>query len=553
MEVSTMKESEKKARGLSRRNFIKLSAAGIGAAALTGVTDIAEASSRTELEPIEGEGCKLLKPVGRPLKWDYTADVVIVGGGGSGLAAGVSAIEKGVKVIVLEKNGFCGGDTSIAMVMEGHFGSRLQKSVGFPEKPIAERVQYDLTIPNPTSGRNPTLVRMVQSTIADTANWLEDIGVVYETKEVGPIPAGFAHCPIDPKHPEEGYYRWDPHNGRGFTEALEKRFLKIGGKILKSHPAQALVFENGRVIGVKSVNQHGADVYVEAKSVILATGGFGANRDMLLKYGVPRKVVGARYWGMPGAQGDGIRMAMALDADIDGMEEIEIWDGGALLEHGATGVYSAPNQLVRQKSLTVNKEAKRFFGESLYRGYYYSYQAAQTLSQRDQMSFTLFDSNCITKEDIIKKFDGAYCEYPTPWFEEQFKKYLAEGVIKKANTIPELAGMLGLEPNELVKTVNRYNELCDKGEDTDFFKEAKYMQPIRKAPFYGVGQKGGSCFNTWGGLIVDEKFRVLDTKRKPIQGLFVAGENAAGGASIAYALPTGRLAGGFAAAQALGK
>ena len=79
------------------------------------------------------------------------------------------------------------------------------------------------------------------------------------------------------------------------------------------------------------------------------------------------------------------------------------------------------------------------------------------------------------------------------------------------------------------------------------------MQPVRKAPFYAVAQKGGSCFNTWGGLIVDEKFRVLNRQRKPIPGLYVAGENAAGGASLAYVFPGGRLAGRFAAREALGK
>jgi succinate dehydrogenase/fumarate reductase flavoprotein subunit len=255
---------------------------------------------------------------------------------------------------------------------------------------------------------------------------------------------------------------------------------------------------------------------------------------------------------MPGATGDGIRMAQALDADMRQMDEIEIWDGGVLREHGATTVYSAPNQLARQKSLTVNKKAKRFFCESLTRGMVYTYQAAQTITQPDMESFTLFDANIISKEDIIKKFHPLFCEYPCPWFEEQFEQYLAKGVIKKADTIVELAKKLDLDPDTLVKTVDRYNSFCDAGYDSDFFKEPIYLHPIRTAPFYGVKQKGGSCFNTHGGLVVDEQFHVLDKNWDPIPGLFVAGENAAGGGTVGFVIPGGRLAGMFAAKEVLG-
>ncbi|MDX9789132.1 MAG: FAD-dependent oxidoreductase [Desulfobacterales bacterium] len=499
-------------------------------------------------------GSEPLSPIQLPQKWNHEADVVIVGAGGAGLAAAVSAIENSAKVLVLEKNPFCGGNTSLAMVVEGLCGSRIQNKLGIQSPPLSERVNRDLTIPNATSGRNPTLVRQILEFQADTLNWLEDLGVVYEIKPAAGAPApGIVHCPIDPEHPQQGWYSWFPHNARGFTEALEKQARNLGAKILLEHPVISLVVHKEKVVGVAAQLPNGKRVIIKGKSIILTSGGFGANKDMLKKYGNPRKVEGARYWGMPGSQGDGIRMAQALGAETNGMEEIEIWDGGALSEHGATTVYSTPNQLVRQKSLTVNKEGKRFFCESLYGGYYYSYQAAQTLSQKDQTSFTLFDADIIRKEDIIKKFDPMFCEYPCPWFEDQFQKYLKEGTIMKAGSIQELAKKMAVGAAVLVETVARYNQLCDKGVDEDFFKEPKYMQPIRKAPFYAVSQKGGACFNTWGGLIVDERFRVLNKNRNPIPGLYVAGENAAGGASLAYVLPGGRLAGKFAADEALKK
>ncbi|MBA3035191.1 MAG: FAD-dependent oxidoreductase [Desulfobacterium sp.] len=521
-------------------------------------------SSRTKRNKAEKHpNAEPLPNLAAPAKWDYETDIIVAGGGGAGLAAAVSAAENGAKVIVLEKNPFCGGDTSIAECIGGGIGSRFQDRFGIKAPPLAARVlaegsknpdgSQNVATPNPTSGRNATFVRQIMEQQKDTVDWLEDMGVVYSTEPAGGMPApGLVHVPIDPEHPEEGWYRWHPHNAKGFTLALEKKAKALGVKILKEHPAKGLVTSDKSVIGIAAHNIDGKMVYVKAKAVILATGGFGANTDMLKAYCSPRRAEAARYWGMPGATGDGIRMAQALGADMRGMDEIEIWDGGALREHGATTVYSAPNQLARQKSLTVNKKAKRFFCESLNRGMVYTYQGSQTIAQPDMESFTLFDANTISKEDIINKFHPLFCEYPCPWFEEQFENYVAKGVIKKAGTIVELAKKLGLDPDELVKTVDRYNMLCAKGEDSDFFKEPFYMHPIRTAPFYGVGQKGGSCFNTHGGLVVDEQFHVLDKNWDPIPGLFVAGENTFGGGTVGFVLPGGRLAGIFAAKEVLG-
>lgn len=545
---------EKSCNQFTRRDFLKTSALGVGATAMVGLNPNAAVARQDQcLKDNAFRNANPMPALSAPQKWDYKTDVLVVGGGGAGLAATVQARENKADVILIEKNAFCGGDTSIAMVWEGLCGSDLQKKLGVPIPPLSARVMSEgstspdnymsITAPNATSGRDPALVRQIMAHQADSIHWCQKHGVVFSENPVGGLPmAGLCHCPIDPKHPEEDWYRWAVHNGRGFTEALEKSARNLGAKILMEHPAIGLIKQGRKVIGACAKAYDGKKVFIKAKAVILTTGGFAANKDMLKKYCAPHRAEAVRPWSMDSATGDGIRMAQSLGATLRNMEDIEIWDGGALREHGSTTVYSAPNQLVRQKSLTVNKKAKRFFNESLYRGYYYSYQAAQTIAQMDMESFTLFDANCITKEDIIKKFHPTFCEYPCPWFEEQFDKYLKEGVIKQANSIKELARMLDLDPTELQKTVNRYNDLCKKGVDEDFFKETHYMHPIAKAPFYAVGQKGGSCFNTWGGLVLDEKFRVLDEEWNAIPGLYVAGENAAGGSSISFVIPGGRLA-----------
>lgn len=593
-----MDNNEKK--GASRRSFLKTSALGLGAAAVTGIAATSAAkdvlqeppTAPTEAagHPQDGPNANPIPPVKAPAKWNAETDIIIVGGGGAGLSAAVTAAQAGAKVVVLEKNAFCGGDTSIAMLFEGFVPSKWLKSLGLWGKelddphltekrmtgmsattvygladknnpslglPVAALapslgVEYmgiqdafnNIYMPTPIAGRDVSYVRRIFNAQAETIDWLqEDMGVQFSAKQVAGLPIpGIMHCPIDPKHPEEDWEYWDPHNGRGFTEPLYDRALGLGVTFYLETPATALVVEGKRVIGVRG-SYKGQDVFVKGKGVLLTSGGFAANRDMLFKYCTKDRAEAARSWSGKWAMGEGVRMAQALGAKTHMMQEIEIWDGGALRDElGTHGVYSAPNQLVRQKSLTVNNKGKRFFNECEYRGYYFSYQAAQTIAQPNHESATLFDANCISKKDIIEKFSPWVCEYPCNWFESDFEKYLADGTIKKADTIEDLAKLLGFPPHELAESVKRYNELCEKGYDEDFFKPKQYLHPIKTAPFYAVKQMGGSCFNTWGGLVVDEKFHVLDEKHDPIEGLYAAGENVAGGASIAFVLPGGRLA-----------
>jgi fumarate reductase flavoprotein subunit len=567
---------------------------GLGGAAVAGIAVASESHSAAPApqtqEGAEGAKAQPIPPVKAPAKWTSEADLVIVGGGGAGLSAAVTAAQNGARVIVLEKNVFCGGDTSIAMLFEGFVPSKWLKSLGLWGKelddpkliekrvngmsattvygladpknpslglPVAAlapsiAVEYmgiqdafnNIYTPTPVSGRDSAYLRRIMEAQAETINWLQDdMGVQFSTKQVAGLPIpGIMHCPIDPKHPEEDWEYWDPHNGRGFTEPLYNRALELGVTFYLGTPVTALVVDDSkRVIGVRG-NHDGQDVFVKAKGTLLTTGGFTANRDMLFKYCTKDRAESARTWSGNWATGDGIRMAQALGAKTNMMQDIEIWDGGAVREIGSHAVYSAPNQLVRQKSLTVNNKGKRFFNESEYRGYYFSYQSAQTIAQPDHESATLFDANCISRKDIIEKFSPWVCEYPCNWFDSDFEKYLADGTIKKANTIEELAKLLGYPEAELAATVKRYNELCEAKYDSDFFKQPQYMHPIKTAPFYAVKQIGGSCFNTWGGLVVDEGFHVLDEKHDPIHGLYATGENVAGGASIAFVLPGGRLA-----------
>lgn len=581
----------------SRRGFLKAAATGVGGSALAAL-----AVANIPGAEVKGDGAdnpsakagglaKPIPPISAPHKWDAAADVIIAGGGGAGLAAAVTAAQAGAKVIVLEKNAFAGGDASFAMLYGGLVPSKWMKSLGLwgdqlddpaltekrikglsgttlyalanpknpflgvpvaaiaPEIGVAGMGIHDffdnIYTPTPTGGRDPGLIRRIVEAQAETIDWFQsDMGVHFSQKPVAgfPIP-GLMHCPVDPKHPEEDWEYYDPHNVRGFTEPLYDKACELGVTFYLQTPVTALVTDSAsRVIGVRGTTAAGDQVFVQGKAVLLTTGGFASNRDMLNRYCHKDRVESARPWSGRWSMGDGIRMAQALGAKTNMMDEIEIWDGGALRELDTHGVYAAPNQLVRQKSLTVNNKGKRFFCESPYAGYIFSYQASQTIAQPNHESATLFDSTMISRKDIIEKFRPWICEYPCRWYESDFEKYLAEGVIKKADTIEELARLLEYPADALVATVKRYNELCEKGYDEDFFKQPEYMHAIKKPPFYAVKQIGGSCFNTWGGMVVDESFRVLDEKLNVIHGLYAAGENVAGGAGICCVFPAGRLA-----------
>lgn len=538
--------------GVTRRGFIKTGmTVALGTAACSIAAPMTGYASDEALQPekqsklypgTQDATVDAMLPVEPPDAWDYEADVVIVGGGGSGLSALVTCAEQGFDVLVVEKNAFTGGDTQMAIAIGGNVGSRFQQSCGMPVLSTAQQIwDEQLGAPNPQSPRNPVLTRKIIDASAATCDWLESVGVVFSPEAPGGMSLG-ALVPIDPDKQDAGWNYWWPHNARGYTEALAKRSLDYqNATILLEHPAFGLVAENDEIVGVACKNPGNDTVFVKGKKIMLCTGGFASNRAMLDEHYPGNAAQAVRSWGLPSAMGEGIRMAQGVGAAVANLHEIEVWDGGVKRELGAHGVYTAANQLVRQKSLTVNKLAKRFFCESKYAGHLYSYQAAMNIHQPEATSFTLFDANCISKGDIIKKFKPRLCEYPVPWFEEQFKESLDDGTIMKADSIEELAVLMEVDEGQLQKTVNRYNELSDKGADEDFFKEAEYLQPIRTAPFYAVKQVGGSAFNTWGGLVADEDFRVVDDAGQPIKNLFVAGETGAGLANVRYALVGGRL------------
>ncbi len=416
----------------------------------------------------------------------YEADVVIVGAGAAGLAAANTALEAGANVLVLEKAGVTGGSTVRSGGKILGAGTPWQTAQGFEDN---ADLMYDFLMSYDRDGiMNSDLVRTFCDASAENIQWMVDRGT--EIQDVEPI-----HSSLTP---------WRVHNVKGgggqtsghggwFTAPLTNLYEGKGGKILYNCTANELITDgNGAVIGVKGVMPDGSTVTVSAKSVILATGGYCHNEEMLAKYHdfLPTNVGS----GVPMTNtGDGITMAVAVGAknfDAPGLQLVYV-------------NYDCYVGIAEESGLIVSEDGARVVDEWTYQSH-----VAQALADAD--------STCGYYITATK--DGV-CVEPYPM--------LSWGVtmeqVPHAATIGELAAQIGLDAATLEATVARYNELCAKGVDDDFGKPAEYMIPVEGDTYYAFRMNPGSSV-TFGGLQIDTGAHVLDVNDQPIPGLYAAGE-----------------------------
>jgi len=436
-----------------------------------------------------GGDAEALKAVAEQAKAEdaaYEADVVIVGAGAAGLAAANTALEAGANVLVLEKAGVTGGSTVRSGGKILGAGTPWQTAQGFEDN---ADLMYDFLMSYDRDGiMNADLVRTFCDASAENIQWMVDRGT--EIQDVEPI-----HSSLTP---------WRVHNVKGgggqtsghggwFTAPLTNLYEGKGGKILYNCTANELITDgNGAVTGVKGVMPDGSTVTVSAKSVILATGGYCHNEEMLAKYHdfLPTNVGS----GVPMTNtGDGITMAVAVGAknfDAPGLQLVYV-------------NYDCYVGIAEESGLIVSEDGARVVDEWTYQSH-----VAQALADAD--------STCGYYITATK--DGV-CVEPYPM--------LSWGVtmeqVPHAATIGELAAQIGLDAATLEATVARYNELCAKGVDDDFGKPAEYMIPVEGDTYYAFRMNPGSSV-TFGGLQIDTGAHVLDVNDQPIPGLYAAGE-----------------------------
>lgn len=426
--------------------------------------------------------------------------VIVVGGGGAGLCAAIAAADAGAaEVTLLEKTGLIGGDTLISGQVISAAGTRLQQAAGIEDSPayyLAELLK---------GGRyrsDPLLAATLVQHGAAAWDWLENIGCKL------PGPEGL-HVQHD--HTVARSVKFAPP---GMIGPLKNAAEARGVRILLNTQATRLLVESGRVVGVEA-EQAGATATFPADSVILTTGGFGRNPDMIRE--VCPALAEAASWSMPGMTGDGIIMAQALGADVVDNRDLPL-DSFRVIQSGADVKQQVlyPTYLLAQirglGGIFVGLDGRRFYDEMGR-----SNEIVQAAMAQGAHYYLIFD---------------ARMAQPSPWlkgetFAAQMEIAVKDGMVAaEAPTLAELAGEIGLETAALTETAATWNREVDAGKDAEFGR-SEGLGKLETPPFYAIRYKP-AIVQTLSGLRINPQAQVLNKSGAPIPRLFAAGQTTGG-------------------------
>ena len=486
------------------------------------------------------------------------ADVVVVGAGGAGMTAAITAAAEGKSVVILESQSMVGGNSVRATggmnagktvyQDENEFGESagVEKTL----KTAAEKYADNETITalaktvseqwaayqaNPTGyfdsvelmeldtmiggkGINdPELVETLCANSADAIDWLDEHGItLHNVSSFGGASVKRIHRPVNAEGKTVSV-------GSYMIPLLEENCEKAGVKMMLDTTATEILTDaNGAAVGVKATGASGETVTVNAKAVVLATGGFGANLDMVVKYKPELK--GFMTTNAPGIQGQGIEMAQAIGAATVDMDQIQIHptveaNTAALITEGLRG----------DGAILINEEGQRFIDEVGTRDVVSAAEIAQTGSY----SWLVIDQAMADASSVIQG-------------------YIKKGYTVTGATYEELGKAMGVDAAAFAETMEKWNGCVEAKNDPDFGRTS-FANPLNTAPYYAVKVTAG-VHHTMGGLKINANTEVLNEKGEVIPGLFAAGEvtggvhgaNRLGGNAVADFTVFGRIAGAAA-------
>jgi fumarate reductase flavoprotein subunit len=487
------------------------------------------------------------------------ADVVVIGGGASGITAAVSASEKDASVIVVEKGGATGGAANMGM---GFFAvGTAQQRAQMVDLSLEDAFRFFMEY---THWRvDARLVRKYFGQSADTIKWAESIGVPFlgaykyfreskQTWHVVKAPGSAAPA----ERAASNLYR-----------ALTERAEELGAEIRYYTRATQILMEGGRAVGVRTVTDDGGQADIACSAVIVATGGFGDNPRMI------RDELGYE-WGedlhsfrIPGVEGEGLRM---------------LWEAGAAKTQpvmeltyttpGVTDVFKTLSETMRQPNLMVNLDGKRFINEEIMNNTVYTGNAIAR--QRKRVAFTVID------DGILDGYRANGLDYVTvhhnvhevsKW-DQELATYLSGGQAEAsglsmlhsdeqkqqanlfaADSLDELAGKAGIDAGGLARTVEEYNRAAADG-DGLFFKRREFVRPILGKGRLYAARHFPAGYGSLGGVAVSDDLEALRPDGFKIPGLFCCGTDACGifgdsycfylpGNTMGFAVNSGRMAG----------
>jgi fumarate reductase flavoprotein subunit len=462
-------------------------------------------------------------------------DVLIIGGGGAGMCAVLEAQERGASCIIVEADNKLGGATALCSGVFYAAGTSIQRAAGVLDDTPDAMYEYIVTL-NRAAVR-PDIVRVLCENSAEGLDFLINLGADFPVDHL----VGGGRQRVARGHSCTG-------KGGNIADILARAVRRTTVDIRLGVRVDSLIVQSARVIGARV----GEDEY-RAGAVVITTGGFGNNKEMLKRLYPSVAQHGDKTWAVhepaPFILGDGISMGEAVGAHIVGHDTgLPLPTAG--FKHNVEGVLPPWIML-------VNQEGRRFMAETSP----FSVSGYLINEQTGAHAFAIFDEK--TLRDVSNDLDyldplKQRMSVPS-WHEESIREEVGKGAVKRAQSISELARVAGIDPLALEETVNRYNEDFEKGADTWFFKNSGH-HAIRVPPFYAVEVRACMIGLTAAGLEIDKRCRVLDLHGRPIPGLYAAGEvlgcvmgnrYSAGGVSIANAIVFGRLAGQSAAAHVM--
>ena len=394
---------------------------------------------------------------------------------------------------------------------------------------------------------NPRIFRAFLDKSGDTIKWLEDKGVCFDH-----IP------PLYPGHVIRTWHSTLEENvGPIILKTLRKSCEQLGVKLLFHCSARKIVTGDSGVVGLLAESRDG-NVEIKTSSVIVATGGFGGNPDMLRKYH-PAYSDQMIYTGLPHMVGEGLTMAEEVGAATEGQ--------GTLVLH--THIYPGPsdvNSMTQEPAtLWVNKRGERFTDEMI------TFQPTECGNvidrQPDKCVYAVFDESIMQKVmvDGFLKGDvggkpGVAGTIPVD-LDKELTEEAVKGDVNITDSWEEMAAWMGVPAEVLRNTVEEYNSFCDHGYDRLFNKDRRYLQSLRTPPYYAI--KSHLCFlTTIGGIRINQRMETLDSEDMPIPGLYAGGDTTGGwesdtycillsGTTSGFAINSGRIAGENAAEYAL--
>ena len=490
----------------------------------------------------------------------YDVDVVVIGAGGAGMTAAIEAADAGKNVLVLESMPMVGGNSirstgglnaaETDYQEDNEFAEsagvekQLEAAKAYADDPViaalADTVQkqWEAYQSNPDGyldstellqldtmiggkGLNdPALVKKLADDSNDAIDWLKSIGADM------PSVSSFGGASVKRIH--------RPLNGEGkvvsvgtfVIPVLEENLAKRDVQVLLETTAEEILMDNGKAVGVVARGATGNTVTVNAKAVVIASGGFGANHEWVEQYQPALK--GFMSTNAMGIQGQGIKMAMAVGADTVDMDQIQIHptvakETGALITEGLRG----------DGAILVNREGKRFYDEVSTR----DKVSAAEIAQTDSVGWLVVDGRMAEASSVIQG-------------------YINKGMTVSGDSYEALAEAMGVDSAAFAQTMETWNGYVAARNDPDFGRTS-FANPLDTAPYYAILVTPG-IHHTMGGVKINDQAQVISTDGQVIPGLYAAGEvtggvhggNRLGGNAVADFVVFGRIAGQGAAAYA---